>query len=141
MFRRAKMALQKLEAKQERVKKVKSTFLKDPAESIMAHLGKMVDRATVEDVMNLSIYGALAYIGLELNKWQDWRAALIPPVALKLALTDGLLSQGAGLAVLAACGLLHAGLLDIPESRKELVAKLISSGNPFPFATSQVWAP
>ena len=120
-------------------RRTRSTFLKDPVESIMVHVGKKIDETSPHELVDLAIYGSLAYIGLELNHFQDWRAALIPPVALKLALTDGLLSQGAGLAVLAACGLLHAGLLDIPDSQKELVAKLISSGNPFPFATERTW--
>ena len=138
---RIKKTLESLKTKQDRLKKVKSTFFKDPVESIMVHAGKKLDQMTTKDLIDLSIYGSLAYIGLELNKFQDWRAALIPMVAYQLALTDGLLSQGAGLAVLAACGLLHAGLLDIPENEKELVAKLIASGNPFPFQTSRVWMP
>lgn len=133
---RAKKILGQLKVKK---KRIKSTFLKDPVESVMAHAGKMLDKMTVKDSMDLLIYGSLAYIGLELNKFQDWRAALIPPIALKLALTDGLLSQGAGLAVLATCGLIHTGLIDIPENEKELVTKLISSGQPFPFQTEGIW--
>jgi len=73
--------------------------------SISDHIGRLIDRLTLDDMLTLGI-GAAAAITTEepLN-------FLTGAVAYKLALTDGLISQATGVATLAALG--YIGLVNL----------------------------
>lgn len=106
--------------RQVREKKVKSTFLQDPLDSIMTHLGLAVDKMKLNDWADLGIIGALAYLGYDLSK--DWRGMLIGPIGYKLATTMGgtpPVSQIAGLTTLAVLGIASGAstglIFNLPE--------------------------
>lgn len=67
------------------------------------HIGNIIDKSNVAQIVDALIYGGVAIQGaLVMN---DPRGALIGPIGLKLAQSPNLIAGGAGIAVLAALGL------------------------------------
>lgn len=86
--------------------KAKSTFLRDPAESVLAHLGKMLDRASPSELLDLAITGGLAYLGTTVFGF-NVPGLLYGPIAYRLARTEGgmpPISQISGTVALAGLG-------------------------------------
>jgi len=92
-------------------RRIKSTFLKDPIESLIAHLGNIVDKTSGPQVFDSLILLGLAYTGYriaERNKWDPLNTILSSWIGYKLATTMGgapPVSQIAGLFVLGSLGL------------------------------------
>jgi hypothetical protein len=105
--------------------KEKSTFLEDPFQSALVHLGHFIDNAKPMDWVDAALYVSLAYLGYEalVTHTQDpdtkevttnhyWQSLIVGPVGLKLATTMGgtpPVSQAAGLAILATLGVVGLG--------------------------------
>lgn len=80
-----------------------STFLKDPLESIVVHIGKILDNATPSQITDVGLNLALGYMGYQAFKTPE--GALLGPIALKLATSQNLAGSIAGVAGLTMLGL------------------------------------
>ena len=103
--------------KKKDLKKVRK-HLKFNLERLAKHLGKIVDNSSVKDFSEALFYAALAFasyqhfttVDQDGNIHRDPMNAIFGPVALRLASTDGLISQGAGVAGLMTLGVAMAGV-------------------------------
>jgi hypothetical protein len=139
----------------EKVSKKKKE-IKDPLESILDHMGKWLENAKPNDIVDIALYGGLAYLSLvalseketlpsgeRVIKAYHPQDVLYGPIALKLATTMGgtpPVSQSAGLLALASLGLMYSGWIQVPKDLQEAGAKMIGSkASPFPFETERIW--
>jgi len=81
-------------------------------ERIARHIGKVIDNTSAKDLQEIAINAGLAYASIVHLRSFDENGnpvynplnALFGPISLKLALTDGIVSQAAGVAGLAILG-------------------------------------
>lgn len=99
--------------RRKRKKKASSTFLKDPLESIVVHIGKIFDNATPSQMVDVALNLGLVYVGCDTFGWTP-ESALVGPVALRLAQSGNLVSGASGVIGLASIGVarLAPSLLD-----------------------------
>lgn len=102
-----------------RIKKYMSMDFPTLVKSLTTHLGKMVDRATVDDLVCLAT-GFLGYEALG-----DIKGGLIGMVGYKLATTDGTASEVAGLAILTTLGIIGVANIAIPEIEAEFRREIL----------------
>ena len=107
--------------KKNKVKKIKKAarrHFKVSLERLAKHLGKIVDNSSVKDIQEALLNGALAYasyqhftvVDQDGNIHRNPFNALFGPIALRLASTDGAISQGAGVAGLITLGAAMGGV-------------------------------
>lgn len=106
--------------KSTKAEKDKSTFFKDPLESISVHLGKIIDKSSVKDVVEGILMGALALRAYQVFEG-NIDAPIVACIGYKLATTMGgtpPASQIAGLAILGSIGYVSItgteGVMKIP---------------------------
>ena len=86
-------------------------------ERIAKHIGKIVDNSSVKDIQEVLLNAGLAYASVVHLKSVDQQGnihynplnAMFGPIALKLATTDGIVSQTAGVAGLSILGISMIG--------------------------------
>lgn len=96
--------------------KKKKKKVKKPREKLEKGLDKIIEwlkKQNPKDLAELTLMGGLAYAGYQVTK--DWKGTLIGPIGLKLAQTDGIPSQIAGLTTLAVLGLCSFPGFKTPE--------------------------
>lgn len=99
------------------IKKVRKHF-KFNLERLAKHLGKIADNTSLKDIQEVILNAALAYASYEHFTVVDQHGkihrnpfnAMFGPIALKLASTDGSISQGAGVAGLITLGAAMGGV-------------------------------
>jgi len=89
----------------EKKKRVKEPFWKKlgpEAKHITDHAGHIIDNSKLSDLMNFAINAGLAYAGFKV--FDDWKGALIGPIALKLAGSMNVVAGAAGVIMLTGLG-------------------------------------
>ena len=85
-------------------------------ETVGRHLGQIVDNTKLTDLIDLFAYGGVATLGFQAT--DSLIGALIGVLGLKLATTDGIPSQTAGLLALGTLGLAGLQKAELPGALK-----------------------
>lgn len=112
-----KNKIKKIKKAVKKAREVRRHF-KVSLERISIHLGKIVDKSSVKDISDVLLNAVLAYASYQHftvidqngNVHRNPMNAMFGPIALKLAQTDGLISQGAGVAGLITLGACMGGV-------------------------------
>lgn len=86
-------------------KKKKQPFWKKTSpelKHVTDHIGKVIDNSKLSDFLDFTINAGLAYAGFRV--FNDWKGALIGPIALKLATSRNLVAGSAGVIMLTGLG-------------------------------------
>ena len=115
-------------------KKARKGFTRSKKEwekSIAGHIGKLVDKLTAKDLIDISLNVGLAYAGYQVFK--DWKGALFGPISLKLAQVEGgtpPVAQSAGLAGLVTLGVALSAADWLTDPRQGLMPVIVGKEGP-----------